>query len=85
MPLEEDLTVLIDYELYHERVQPQRVQRQVAKSNHSQPLYQQSQQKRTQNFRHRSSEECDHDGITNKISTTQQYIETKIDFNINRM
>lgn len=84
MPLEEDLTVLIDHELYHKRVQPQRVRRQVAKSNHSQSLYQQSQQKRTQNFRHRSSE-CDHDGITNKIPTTEHYRETKIDFNINRM
>lgn len=65
MLLEEDLTVLIDYGQYHERVQPQRVRRQVATSNNSQPLYQKSQQKRTQNFRHHSSEDCDHDGIKN--------------------
>lgn len=66
MSIEEDLTVLIDYEQYHERVQPQRIRRQVTTSNHSQPLYQQSQQKRTQNFRHHSSsEECDHNGIKN--------------------
>lgn len=37
MSLEEDLTVLIDYEKYQEHVYPRRVQRQVTIANDSSP------------------------------------------------
>lgn len=71
MPLEEDLTVLIDYERYPERVPPLRVRREAVISNQTQSFhpklsfpatypFQQSEQKRVKYPNHHSNE-CDDD------------------------
>lgn len=68
MPLEEDLTVLIDYEQYQKHVQPQRVRRgTVATSNHTQSVHNRLQKsERSLNSRHHSNE-CDGDDDGNRI------------------
>ena len=68
MPLEEDLTVLIDYEQFQKHVQPLRVRREgVILWNHTQSVHNRLQKsERSLNSRHHSNE-CDDDDDGNRF------------------
>lgn len=78
MTLEEDLTVLIDYEKYQERTQNRRFQRQINSSNKTNQssarypsLYQSSNSQAQDKIRdHRY--DCDDKGISKRILKLQQ-------------
>lgn len=76
MPLEEDLTVLIDYEQYQRRAEPKRIRRHVNQPLWPNPVplslpypFQQSFQAGTHNKPYNSDECKDNNGITEQIYT----------------